>query len=196
MIVTRRLAGSLKVVGRGDAHKPEPELFESRLRNVVRYADPGSWITAAAAARAVGPWKEPLGAERDGVGVIAISEEGPQEAMQAIEEATRTGFSSPLRFPAANPGALVGVTCILLGFRGPTMNFIMPRHEGTSIGLLLADGWLQRRIARYVVVSVCFGRSEGALAARSLLLSAGDSVDIPSLPFVDEDAVWLGEGRP
>jgi hypothetical protein len=184
-------AVSLAIIGKGAADRAEPELFDARLRTVVRYADPSAWISAAAVAHAVAPSKETFAAMRDKVGVIAISDEGPQEAMQSLEEAALAGFSSPLRFPAANPGSLVGVTCILLGFRGPTMNFIMPPVSGVPMGLVLAAGWLQRRVCSSVVVTSCAHSGAQGPSARSLWLSARDGVVVPASPLDDAQAAWL-----
>jgi hypothetical protein len=109
MIPFGKAAASLNITGKGEANHLQPELFDARLRTVVRYADPAAWISAAAAAHAVASIQDRLSAVRDAVGVIAVSDEGPQEAMQALNEAALAGFSSPLRFPAGNPGSLVGV---------------------------------------------------------------------------------------
>jgi hypothetical protein len=181
----------LRIIGHGEAQQPEPNLFEARLRAVVRYADPASWIVAAAVARAVEPLKETLADLRDRVGVVVVGEEGPQEAMQAIDDAARTGFSSPLRFPAANPGAVVGVTCILLGFRGPTMNFIMPRAEGVPVGWLLAARWLERQVVNYAVITTYSRRDGSAVGARSLLLSTAETDRDGFSPSPGIDMNWL-----
>jgi hypothetical protein len=111
--------------------------------------------------------------------------------MQALDEAAQKGFSSPLRFPAGNPGSLVGVTCILLGFRGPTMNFIMPPAAGVEVGLVLAAGWLERRVCSSVFITACARMGAQAPCARSLLLSAGDVSIAPASPLGDAEAAWL-----
>jgi hypothetical protein len=185
-------SSTLTIIGKGAADHPQPELFDARLRTVVRYADPAAWISAAAVAQAAGRMKDSLAAERDRIGVIAISDEGPQEAMQSLEEAALAGYSSPLKFPAGNPGSLVGVTCILLGFRGPTMNFIMPPASAVPTGLVLATGWLQRRVCSKVVVSACVSCDARRLRARSLLLSVGEGELAPAVPLCDAEAAWLG----
>ncbi len=175
MNATELEVAGLQIVGHGQAHQPEPNLFEARLRSVVRYADPAAWIVAAAAARAVESLQESLVECRNEVGVVVVGEEGPQEAMAAIDAAARTGFSSPLRFPAANPGSLVGVTCILLGLRGPTMNFIMPRTEGVPAGLRLASHWLERQVVRYALITTYARQDGNTIRAHSLLLSHAET---------------------
>jgi hypothetical protein len=179
------------IVGKGEARQPHPELFEPRLRTVVRYADPAAWITAAAVSRAVVAIKEELAAVHDDMGVIVVSDEGPQETIQTLDEAAATGFSSPLRFPAGNPGSLAGVACILHGFRGPTMNFIMPTPSGVPVGLALAAGWLQRGVCASVVVAACARPDEKGLYSRSMVLSAGNRAGVTVLPLGDAEVAWL-----
>jgi hypothetical protein len=181
----------LSVAGKGDANRPEPDLFDPHLRTVVRYADPAAWTTAAAVARAIAPVRDILAAARDDVAVLAVSDDGPQETMQALEEAARKEFSSPLRFPAGNPGSFVGVSCILFGFRGPTLNFTLPPPEGASVALDLAAGWLKRRVVRYVVLSTCALRKNQGPVARSLLLTTEHRTGLPGSPLATTDADWL-----
>ncbi len=182
---------ALMIMGKGEARQPQPELFDARLRTIVRYADPAAWICAVAVAQAVATMKEELTAVRDQVGVVVVSDLGPQETIQALDDAAAAGFSSPLRFPAGNPGSLVGVTCILNGFRGPTINFIMPPESGVPAGLVLAAGWLHRRICSFVVVTSCARPDEQGLCARSLLLSTRDGKPARGLTLVDAEADWL-----
>jgi 3-oxoacyl-(acyl-carrier-protein) synthase len=191
MILADNLKMAVTIVGKGEAQRPQPELFEARLRSVVRYADPAAWICAAASARAAAGMKEALAAVRDDVGVVVVSNEGPQDTMQALDDDARAGFSSPVRFPAGNPGSLVGVICILHGFRGPTMNFIMPTATGVPMGLVLAAGWLRRRVCSFVVVTACASPDEHGAFARSLLLSAGDSTLAPDMPLGNAETAWL-----
>lgn len=185
------LQEALAIIGTGEARQPQPEMFEARLRAVVRYADPAAWVSAAAVAQAIDSVKADVSAARDDVGVVVISNEGPQETLDALDEAAAAGSSSPLRFPAGNPGSLVGTTCILQGFRGPTMNFIMPAESGVPAGLVLAAGWLQRRVCPFVVVTACTRPDATGSRARSVLLSAQDRASEPVLPLTDAETAWL-----
>jgi hypothetical protein len=181
----------VNVAGKGEAERPELDLFDPQLRSVVRYADPGAWTTAAAVAKAIGPVRDILTAARDDVGILAVSDDGPQEAMQALEEAARNEFSSPLRFPAGNPGSFVGVSSILFGFRGPTLNFTLPAAEGVSVALDLATGWLRRRVVKYILLSTCARRQGQGPQARSLLLTTEHPSGSPGVPLVTTHADWL-----
>lgn len=111
--------------------------------------------------------------------------------MQAIDEATLAGFSSPIRYPAANPGSLVGVTCILHGFRGPTLNFVMAPAVGVPISLAMAASWLQRGVCRFVVVTACAWSDQLGSCARSLLLGKKDAQGTSAEPMSDNMAAWL-----
>jgi hypothetical protein len=195
MIQIESAIASMSISGKGEANQPEPDLFEARLRTVVRYADPAAWITAAAVARAVAPLEKRRELLRDTVGVLVVSDEGPQEAMQALDETSQGGFSSPLKFPAANPGSLVGVSCILLGFRGPTTNLIMPLASGVSVALVLAARLLERQVVRYAVIAACSRTAETSIRARALLLSTTETGEGQISQFEKADAAWLGAGR-
>lgn len=167
-----RTESSLGIVvsAQGEAWGPEPALFDAAQRRAVRYADPASWTIAAAAARAVAEAGQELVAARTDVAVIAVSDDGPKEAMAAIAEASRAGCSSPLRYPAANPGSLAGVVAILFGFQGPTLNLAAPPERAIPVGLLVAANWLQRRAARYVLVIAYSCSGPSAMLARCQIL--------------------------
>src|SRR4051812_8606161 len=81
----------------------------------IRYADPAAFTTAAGVARALEPQREAVLAVSDRVGVIAISADGPVEAMAAMTQAGKEGTSSPIRFPASNAGSLCGIPSIAFG---------------------------------------------------------------------------------
>lgn len=152
----------------------------------IRYADPASWATATSVAHAVATHREAVLAAHDRVGVIVTSADGPVEAIAAMCEASKEGSSSPIRFPASNAGSLTGLTSIGFTFRGPTLMLTLPADRGAPVGLLLADAWLQRGHADYVIVAAC-SRVGGKPAARCLLLSAQGAGAIDR----DEGAAWL-----
>jgi hypothetical protein len=167
----------LVVAGRGEAAEAERRRFESPELSAIRYADPAAWITATAVANAIAAaaitTADAVAVAHDRVGVIAISAEGPVEAMAAMCDASKSGSSSPIRFPASNAGSLAGLTSIALGFRGPTLMLTLPGDRGVPVGFLLAEAWLARQVAAFVVVSCC-GRRDGRPVARTLLLARGD----------------------
>src|SRR5262249_19152831 len=101
------------------------------------------------------------------------------------------GFSSPLRYPAANPGALLGVSCILFGLRGPTLNLIMPPADGVAPGLLAAAGWLQRGGAAHVIAAVCDGRDAESLRSRCLVRAAKSRAGERGALLGDKEVDWL-----
>jgi hypothetical protein len=181
---------ALAIAGRGEADRPAPELFDAAIRAKVRYADPVAWTTAAAVARALAGIRN-RSALADEVAVVVSSDVGPQEAMTALADAARNNFSSPLRYPAAAPGSLAGVSCIAFGFRGPTLNFILPPVRAVLPGFLVAAGWLRRAVVPCVVFAGCVRRPSGELLARCLVLSAHDSTKLPGAAFTEHDATWL-----
>ncbi len=172
------------VAARGEASEPVMSCFAAAVRNAVRYADPISWMGATAAAMALKELGEKIGAMRDSIGVIAMSNDGPAQAIAAVAEASGAGFSSPLKYPAANPGSLAGVTCITQGLHGPTMNLVMPLEGAIGVGVGLARGWVERGVCPLVVL-VAARRDR----ARCLVVgkSGGEALK-------GGDEVWLAMG--
>jgi hypothetical protein len=157
------------IAGSGEADAPQMELFSSIARSTVRYADPAAWITATAVSRAFKAAANAQNVSSHQIGLIVISDVGPGETMQNVAQAAVEGFSSPLRYPAANPGSLVGVSCIAFGFRGPTLNLTTPPADAVAVSLKIAAGWLARNVVQRVVVATYLSSSKGALARAALL---------------------------
>jgi hypothetical protein len=188
----------LAALGRGEAASAKRQDFDAAARTgddrraaaeeglrAIRYADPASWTTATAVARAVAAERDAVLAASDRVGLVVTSAEGPVEAMAAMHEATLTGTSSPIRYPASNAGSLAGIPTIGFTLRGPTMMLTLPAERGVPVGLLLADAWIRRGVAAYVVVAACGRLPDGAPAARAMLLAASAE----ALP--GDDRAWL-----
>ena len=161
----------LAVICTHEATKPQPDLFDAHFRTVVRFADQTAWITAATIGRCVSGLGSPGSATREATGVVVVCDEGPAETMAVVGKAADEGFSSPIRYPASNPGSLCGVSCIAFGLRGPTMNFAMPPSTGVPVALALAAGWLRRGLAQNMIVAVCAAPKTTGLIARAMLLS-------------------------
>src|ERR1017187_8076674 len=134
----------LTVAGSGEAGASQRDLFDARVRAIVRYADPAAWTTATAVASALAGAEELLAKWRHEIGIIAISDQGPGGTMAEVQAEGTRGFSQPMHYAAASPGTLVGVSCIAFGLRGPTMNVTMAPQDGIPIALTLCAGWLER----------------------------------------------------
>ena len=180
----------LVVAGCGEADQHQPELFDSRARAVIRYADPVAWTVAAAIARATRTSGGLLDAWRHDVAVVVVSDDGPVLTMAQVQTNAEAGFSSPLRYAAANPGSLAGVACIASGFRGPTLNFAMRPCDGIPVGLLVGRAWLRRGIARALVLA-SFGASENrGASARAVLLVPNTA--LPARAALDASVIdWI-----
>jgi hypothetical protein len=182
---------SLVVIGTGEADLPDPNLFEAKARAIVRYADPAAWTTATAVARALSNAKTLVAESLHEIGVVVVSDHGPAEAMGAVATAALDGLPSPLRFPAANPGSMVGVSCIALGFRGPTLNLIMPPADGVQIGIQICAGWLSRGAARLMIVAAHADIGLGSRSARAALLSLPENAPGFGEVMTSSLAQWL-----
>jgi hypothetical protein len=138
-----------------------------------------------------------VAAAHDRTAVVAISAEGPVEAMAGMYEASREGASSPIRFPASNAGSLAGLTSIALSFRGPTLMLTLPPDRGVPVALLLAGAWIGRGVVSFVALTAC-GLREGRPFSRCLLLGAEGTPaklgDTPKPPVESPaDVTWLVE---
>jgi hypothetical protein len=183
---------ALLICGRGEADAPEMTLFPPQLKTVVRYADPTSWIAATAVARALSALPNGEGSEhlRHGIGLVAVSEHGPADAVSAIAENAAQASSSPIRYPASNAGSLAGVSCIAHHLRGPTMVLTMPPAIGVPAALTLARAWTKsRRGVTMVVVVACMATEHRKYRMRCLLM--GGAAVGAGAPATDQDRQWL-----
>ena len=100
----------------------------------------GSWRQ-----RRHGPMRKgEVSAAKDCIGVVAVSSHGPIETLRRVaEDAARSGFASPLRYPASNPGSVAG-DLIHPFLQGPTLNLLMePRGQVSHWRCLSPNGgWI------------------------------------------------------
>ena len=169
------MALAISIYGKGQALGGTPVTAGGLLR-AIRYADPAAWCVASAVGEAWENACEPEGG--DDLGLIVIGAQGPQQALADVRKCV-----SPLRFPAANPGAVAAVSCISFGIRGPTLNLLMPTVSGLPIAATIARTWLANEVVRRVFIASYFTAHEG-LQARCLLLGRGtatatDPVELP-----------------
>jgi|CZKF01.1.fsa_nt_gi hypothetical protein len=180
----------LTVAGSGEAGASQRDLFDARVRAIVRYADPAAWTTATAVASALAGAEELLAKWRHEIGIIAISDQGPGGTMAEVQAEGTRGFSQPMHYAAASPGTLVGVSCIAFGLRGPTMNVTMAPQDGIPIALTLCAGWLERNVAKLMVLSAFRTGSSGAMMSRALLL-APPGFSESGAPLTESVITWL-----
>ena len=183
------IMNTIMVLDRGEAEQPDMTLFDRGVLRTVRYADPVAWTTATAIAHAVAAHAGPMRESRNRVAVFVASTQGPAESIASVAAGTRDGFPSPLRYPAANPGSLVGVTCIAFGFRGPTLNLLAPPDRSVWLGLLMAGHWLNNHTADWAMVAIGHSTPHPPRTRALLLARAGAG---PAAGDVSAAANWLG----
>jgi hypothetical protein len=170
-------------------------LFDARVRATVRYADPAAWTTAAAVMSALAGAEDLLAKWRHEIGIIAISDQGPGGTIAEVLAEGTKGFSQPMHYAAASPGTLVGVPCIAFGMRGPTMNLTMIPRDGLPVALTLCAGWLERKIAKLMVVATCSAGISGDLMSRALLLASPEFSESVT-PLTESAITWLAAVEP
>jgi hypothetical protein len=136
----------------------------------VRFADPAAWATALATLRALAMSGVPWETWSDEIGVISVSADGPRQVILQVAHAALGGSMSALRFPAASPGTLAGLTCIVGGLRGPTLNFTLPPIQGVPVGLAQIDRWLEAGVIKAGVIAACAHGREGPVARCAILV--------------------------
>jgi hypothetical protein len=176
----------LTVAGSGEAGASQRELFDARVRATVRYADPAAWTTAAAVASALAGAGELLAQWQHEIGMIAISDQGPGGTMAEVLAEGTKGFSQPMHYAAASPGTLV---------RGPTMNLTMALRDGIPVALTLGAGWLERKIAKLMIVAACGAGSSGTMMSRAVLL-APPGFSWSGSPLTESLISWLAAVDP
>jgi hypothetical protein len=179
------------VVARAEAAEPRMDLFGPAVRNAVRYADPMSWTAATAVGLALANLKDAIAEMRHSIGLITICQHGPAQTIAAVAEASAAGFSSPMRYPAANPGSLAGVICITHELRGPTINLVMPPAFAIAAGAALASAWIERRGVPLLVLLTSASAGNGKYLARCLLLAPRAFIGSKSDPMVPVHLEWL-----
>ena len=185
----------LIVAGSGEAGASQRDLFDARVRATVRYADPAAWTTAAAVMSALAGAEDLLAKWQHEIGSIAISDQGPGGTIAEVLAEGSKGFSQPMHYAAASPGTLVGVPCIAFGLRGPTMNLTMVPRDGVPVALTLCAGWLERKIAKLMVVATCGTSSSGDLMSRALLLAPPEFSE-PGTSLTEAEIAWLAAVEP
>lgn len=140
----------------------------------ARYADPVAWLVARAVGDALATAPAAVAAEPDEVGLILLSAHCTSGTMTAVAAATAEGRLSPMRFAAASPGTAGSISCIVHGFRGPTLTLATTPANGGEAARVVAGGWLTSGAARYVVLSGHEVDDAGRHRVRSVILGPGD----------------------
>jgi hypothetical protein len=186
---------TMKVAGTGEATAHDPNLFEAKIRATIRYADPAAWITANAVHHALAGAGEILAEFRHQIGIITISDQGPEKSMAKMQADGETSFSSPLHYAASGPWTLAGVSCIAFGLRGPTLNLTMEPRTGVPVALGLCAGWLTRNVAPFVVVAASRADTFGSTVSRAALLASPGFAGSVA-PLTESVAAWLATADP
>lgn len=186
---------NVAVLERGESDGSLSRSYAERSKQKVRYADPAAWAVVSAVGQVRVRVENLNAADLERIGVLLVSEHGPVETMATVAATARTGYLSPLRFPAATPGSLVGLTCIVFGFRGPTLNLTMPVTKGIPIAAVVAGNWLERDVVDFVFLTTC----QGGPIARCVLLARKEATlrgDYNNNPLLQQshDLSWLLTG--
>jgi 3-oxoacyl-(acyl-carrier-protein) synthase len=140
----------------------------------ARYADPVAWLVARAVGDALAAAPAEVAGDADEVGLILLSAHCTRDTIAVVAGAAAQGRLSPMRFAAASPGTAGSISCIVHGFRGPTLALATAPADGEEAARLIARGWLTSGSARYVVVSGHEVDPSGRHTVRSTILEAAN----------------------
>jgi hypothetical protein len=104
----------------------------------VRYADPAAWLVRDLVGQALQDWD----GDRGPVALLAVSEYATGDTLRQVGAEVAKRTISPLRFVAASPGTLVGLSCLSFGLHGPSLLLTMPPADGVPVARVLAARWL------------------------------------------------------
>ncbi|WP_328603287.1 hypothetical protein OG943_24720 [Amycolatopsis sp. NBC_00345] len=138
----------------------------------ARFADPVAWLVARSVGAALAAAPAEATANPDEVGVILVSAHCTSGTLAAVAEATKSGRLSPMRFAAASPGTAGSISCIVHGFRGPSLTLATAPAIGLAAAQVVARGWLTAGAARYVVLSSHTVDEDGRHAVHSTIFGA------------------------
>jgi hypothetical protein len=183
----------MTIHSRGEATSSTRAVLRDISSRSVRYADPITWTVTAAIARAIANCDFCLENFREEIGIITVSATAPAQTISDIADAMKSGFSSPLRFPAASPCTLVGVACIAYGFRGPTLNLAMPCSSGMKIALCITEQWICHRDVPFVILATFSDGGPCGPCARSVVVGGNSSDSVSSFRSVEDARTWLSQ---
>jgi hypothetical protein len=189
MMTTLRMATCTSA---GDA---EGRACAAREKVRIRFAAPESWIAAAAVGEAL---RALPGGDGGRIAVIGLGDE-PLPLLADVVEQSRTGFVSPVKFPAASASATTGLICIVHGLRGPTLCLTMPPRRAAPVARLMAERWIAEGIID--ACAICWTTRRGdAVTATCMLLAP--SVETAEGASLDDElervlaGVASGDGEP
>lgn len=181
---------NMTIVAQAEAAEPDMKLFTPAARTAVRYSDPLAWTAATAVGLALRAIGQPNETVRNETGLITIGAFGPALTIAAVAEAATEGFSSPLRYPASNPGALAGVVCIVHGLRGPSLNFVTPPKSALPAATALAHRWIDRGLPLAVLL-VSRRVDRNHYPARCVVLAGAGVEGGMNQDWSTDHAAWL-----
>ncbi len=157
---------ALKNTPLGVAHLSEVD--RRLLRSTkIRFVDPASLLVAIAVEKCLKDTK----LDHESVGIIATSQLSTISTFQKVYEESKTSIVSPLKFSAASPGTLAGLSCILFGLRGPSIHFTMPVNESSlQTSRSLANIWKAEGQAQSVILATVI-KQNNEIEARCCLLT-------------------------
>ncbi|GAB3838675.1 beta-ketoacyl synthase N-terminal-like domain-containing protein [Kribbella italica] len=162
------LPADLTVFGSGTAAQAVPN---STRRIPSLYVDPVAWLLLESAERAIG---NNLDDVRGEVAVLVVSTYATLDTMAGIAGTATSGRVSPLRFAGASPGGAASLTCLVHGFRGPSLLLTSGPESSWPVAVTMARSWLRTGAAVRVILSVHTVDAEAGHQVRSVVVGASE----------------------
>jgi len=136
-------------VARSECSESAQQRLSPGLRHKIAFADPAAWIVAGAVESLVGFVPK---LNRDRAAIILIDSFGPVDTLAELRSGRTKGRVSPMRFAAAIPSAILAVSCIALGLRGPALTLTGEVPNSVEASVIAASTWLQDGVADVVIL--------------------------------------------
>lgn len=153
---------------------PQKRLWHPH-RALVPFADESAWFVAGAIDSLLGH----LGSyQRDLVATILIDPVGPVRTLADLRGRRKDNQTSPMRFAAATPSAVLAVSCILFSLRGPALTLACPVEEAVHTVAAVATQWMRENAADAVIVASCPSLTSARSVAFRLSSDHGTRLDV------------------
>jgi hypothetical protein len=156
----------LRVLATGGATTDE---LTGKRRAASFYADPVAWLVVDAVEDVLAHAAEVRTAGVD-VGVLSVSSVATKHTMRQLAAGSGRGHVSPMRFAGASAGSIAGLSCIVFGFKGPSLVLSMSPGDGRPVAEIVARSWLAAGSCRYVILNEHETTTSGAHSVRSTIV--------------------------
>jgi 3-oxoacyl-[acyl-carrier-protein] synthase II len=140
---------ALREIARSACSESSQNRLWPGLRRQIAFADPAAWFVAGAVESLLASMPS---VSRHRIASILIDSFGPRNTLTDLRLGRVKGRISPMRFAAATPSAILAVSCIAFGLRGPALTLAGRVPELIGAAVIAAFAWLGDGVADAVIL--------------------------------------------